>query len=271
MTKFNMLQILHYTFFQNALIWWILIAFISSILWVFIVMRKEANVTHSISNFLFLWIAVSLLLHWNYYLFAFLFWIIWSLLIFFIEKTHFITKESSKEIISQAWIAGGIFCISFLNNLTLDINNFLFWSILFVNKTDIIILSCLFIICYILFFAFSKNFLSVIINEDMAKSKWIKTNIYNLWFLVFLSIFIWISIKIFWIMLIWAFLIIPANTAKVLSKSIKSVFIISGILSVFSVIFWLFLSYFLWASSGATIVLILIFLFFLSLIWKKIN
>jgi zinc transport system permease protein len=264
------MTILHYTFFQNALIWWILIALISSILWVFIVMRKEANITHSISNFLFLWIAVSLLLHWNYYLFAFLSWIIWSLLIYFIEKTNFITKESSKEIISQAWIAGGIFCISFLNNLTLDINNFLFWSILFINKTDIIILSILFIILYSLFFLFSRKFLSIVINEEMAKSKWIKTDFYNLWFLIFLSIFIWISIKIFWIMLIWAFLVIPSNTAKILSKSIKNVFVVSIILSIFSVIFWLFLSYFLESSSGATIVLILILCFLMSLVWKKI-
>lgn len=265
-----MLEILKYSFFQNALIWWILIALISSILWVFIVMRREANVTHSISNFLFLWIAVSLLLHWNYYLFAFLFWIIWSLLIFFIERTKFITNESSKEIISQAWIAGWIFCISFLNNLTLDINNFLFWSILFVNKTDIIILGVLFIVIYSLFFIFSNKFLSIIINEEMAKSKWVKTDFYNLWFLIFLSIFIWISIKIFWIMLIWAFLVIPANTAKILSKSVKNVFVVSTILSIFSVVSWLFLSYFLWTSSGATIVLILILCFLVSLIWKKI-
>jgi ABC-type Mn2+/Zn2+ transport system permease subunit len=36
------------------------------------------------------------------------------------------------------------------------------------------------------------------------------------------------------------------------------------------VVSWLFLSYFLWTSSGATIVLILILCFLVSLIWKKI-
>lgn len=265
------MQIFNYPFFQNALIWWTLIALISSILWVFIIMRKEANITHSISNFLFLWIAVSLLLHWNYYLFAFLFWIIWSLLIYFIEQTNFINKESSKEIIAQSWIAGGIFAISFLKNLTLDINNLLFWSILFINKTDLLILLSLLVLVYILYFIFSRKFLSVIINEDIAKSKWIKTSLYNLGFLILLSIFVWISIKIFWIMLIWAFLVIPSNTAKILSNNLKKVFIISGILSVFSVIVWLFLSYFLWASSWATIILILILLFFVSLVWKKVR
>lgn len=263
-----MLEILKYDFFQNALIWWILISLISSVLWVFIVMRKEANITHSISNFLFLGISISLLLDWNYYIFAFIFWIIWSIAIYTIEKTNFITKESTKEIISQAWIAGAIFTIWFLDKLTLDINNFLFWNILFINMYDIYLMFFLLIIMYCLFFKFWKNFISIIINSDIAKSKWIKINFYNLFFLIFLSIFIWISIKIFWIMLIWAFLVIPANIWKILWNSIKSVFLYSGLVSIFSVVLWLFSSYFIWTSSSATIVLILILIFSFSLINK---
>lgn len=264
-----MFEILQYSFFQKAIIGWILISLIASILGIFIVMRKEANVTHSISNFLFLWVAVSLLFNWDYYFFSFLFWIIWSLLIFFIEKTRFITKESTKEIISQIWIAWWIFVTWFLWNLTLDINNFLFGSILFINNTDLIILSILLFILYVLFYFYWKKFLSIIINEDLAKTRWINVNVYNLFFLIFLSIFISISIKIFWILLIWAFLIIPSNISKVISPNLKLSFFISSLISVFSVVFWLFASYFLNTSSWATIVLILIMFFIISLFLKR--
>ena len=264
-----MLEILKYSFFQNAIIWWVLISLIASVLGIFIVMRKEANVTHSISNFLFLWIAVSLLLNWNYYLFSFLFGIIWGFLIFFIEKTKFITKESTKEIISQAWIAGGIFTIWFLWNLTLDINNFLFWSILFINRSDLIILSVLLVLMYLALCLFWKNFLWVIINEDIAKTRWLKVDIYNLLFLIFLSVFISLSIKIFWILLIWAFLIIPANISKIISPNFKLIFLISSLFSILSVIMGLFISYYLDTSSGATIVLLLIIFFVLSIIIRK--
>jgi len=266
-----MLEILQYSFFQKAIIWWVLISLIASILWIFIVMRKEANVTHSISNFLFLWIAVSLLFSWDYYLFAFLFWIIWSFLIFFIEKTRFITKESTKEIISQAWIAGWIFTIWLIWNLSLDINNFLFWSILFINKTDILILSILLFVLYVFFFLFWKRFLSIIINEDLALSRWLRVDIYNIFFLIFLSIFIAISIKIFGLLLIWAFLIIPANISKILSPNLKISFVFSSLISIFSVIIWLYIWYFFETSSGASIVLILILFFLFSLIYKKLR
>jgi ABC-type Mn2+/Zn2+ transport system permease subunit len=264
-----MLEILKYSFFQKALIWWILISLISGIIGVFIVMRKEANITHSISNFLFLWIATSLFFSWNYYFFAFLFWIIWSLLIYLVESTKFVTKESTKEIISQSWMALWIFVIWFLQNLTLDINNFLFWSILFISNIDIYIITVLLFILYILFFYFWKNFLAIIINEDIARTRWLKINLYNLIFLLFLSLFIWVSIKIFWILLIWAFLVIPANIWKILWNSIKSVFILSVIFSLLSVIIGLFVSHLLWTSSSSSIVLFLILSFFGSILYRK--
>ncbi|NVP17992.1 metal ABC transporter permease [Candidatus Gracilibacteria bacterium] len=266
-----MFEILQYNFFQNALLSGIIISLIASILGVFIVMRKEANITHSIANFLFLGVAVSLLMNKDYYLFAFIFAIIGSFLIYFIEKTKYITSESTKEIISQAGIAGGIFTLGFIGNLTLDINNFLFGNILFINKSDLIILSIFAIIIYILFFIFKDKFLSIIINEDIAKSIGINTSIYNISFLIILSLFIAISIKMFGIMLIGAFLIIPVNTAKIVSNSLKKVFICSLIFSILSVIIGLFSSYFLGTSSSATIVLILIIFFIMALINKRVR
>jgi len=265
-----MLDILRYDFFQNALIWWILISLLSWILWVLVVMRKEANITHSISNFLFLWVTVSLFFSWNYYFYAFLFWIIGSLIIFFLEKTNLITRESTKEIISQIWMSLAIFMIWFLQNLSLDINNFLFWSILFINNYDLIIVSVLVFVWYTLLYFYWRKFLAIIINEDISRSMWIRVNYYNLFFLVFLSVFLWVSIKIFWILLIWAFLVIPSNIWKIFWNSIKKVFFISVCSSLFSVIFGLFLSYYLWTSTSSTIVLTLLFIFFVWVAFKKI-
>lgn len=264
-----MLQILQYTFFQNALISGILLACISALLWVFIVMRKEANITHSIANFLFLGIAISLLLEGNYYVFAFLFGILWSLLIFFIEKTGIITKESTKEIISQAGLAGAIFALGFLKHLSLDINNYLFGSILMVDKNDILMIFIFLLVIVLLFALFGKKFLSIIINEDIAKSRGVKVNLYNFWFLFLVSIFVALAIKIFGILLIWAFLVIPANTAKIIWKNTKWVFILSLCISCFAVVFGLFAGHFLDTSAGASIVLLLIFMFILSLIFGR--
>ncbi len=264
-----MFDILTYDFFQYALIWGLLVSIIASFFWVFIVMRKEANITHSIANIIFLWVSVSIFISSNYYLFAFLFAIIASFLIFYVEKTNFITKESTKEIISQFWIAWWIFILSFLEYLQVDINTFLFWNILFINLVDLILLVLLCLFTCAIFYFFHKNFLSIIISKDIAISSWLKIDYYNIIFLFSLSIFIWLSIKIFWILLIWAFLIIPPNISKVLSKSLKQVFMLSILISIFSVIIWLWSSYAIWTSTWSTIVLILILIFIISLLYKK--
>lgn len=264
-----MLDILHYSFFQNALISGILLALISSILGVFIVMRKEANIAHSISNTLFLWIALSLLFSGNYYVFAFLFAILGSLAIFFIEKTQFITKEATKEIISQGGMAGAIFSLGFLHHLSLDINSYLFGSILMVEKNDIYMIVGLLVFVIFLLSLFWKKFLSIIINQDIAKSSGLPVDIYNFSFLLFVSLFIALSIKIFGILLIWAFLVIPANIAKVLGKNLKQVFVLSALFSVISVIIGLFSAHFLDTSAGASIVLVLLAVFIFSLIFRK--
>ncbi|MBS9775141.1 metal ABC transporter permease [Candidatus Gracilibacteria bacterium] len=264
-----MFEILSYSFFQKALISGILLSIISSILGVFIVLRKEANITHSISHFLFLGIALSLLCSGNYYFFAGIFALFASCAIFFIEKTSLITKESTKEIISQGGIAGAIFALSFLNNLTLDINSFLFGSILLVQDFDIFMIGIFLVIILGFFIFFGRKFLSIIINQDIAKSMGTRTEYYNFIFLILVSIFIALSIKVFGILLIGAFLVIPTNTAKIVASSLKQVFMFSLIFSLLGVIIGLFSSHLLDTSSGATIVLVLICFFIGSLFFQK--
>lgn len=265
-----MLDILQYSFFQNAVAWWLLISLIAWFFWVFVIMRKESNITHSISNFLFLGIALSLLLQWNYYLYSFIFAIIASLLIYFLENTRLITNESSKELISQWGIAGWIFTLSLIPTLQLDINSLLFGSILSITHTDLWMVGAFAIIFLITLSVFGKQFLAVTLNQSIAKTKWINISVYNFWFLLLLSIFIALSIKIFWILLIWAFLVIPANSSKIVSNNLKQMFILSVIFSVAWLMIWLLSSYYLETSTWATIVLSLLIIFIIALLKKRL-
>lgn len=232
-------------------------------------MRKEANISHSISHFLFFWMALSLLFQGNYYVYAIIFGLFASLLIYFIERGSLVTKESSKEMISQLWMAAGIVVIGLLDGLTLDVNQLLFWNILFVTLFDIYLLLGLFIFILTMSIIFGRNFLSIIIHPGIARSQGKRVWVYQLSFLVILSLFIAFSIKIFGILLVGAFLVVPANIAKQLAPSLKKVFIYTGLLSVFAVIAWLLISYYAETSSGATIVLLLMSIFLWVFSWKN--
>lgn len=265
-----MLEILQYSFFTNALIWWNLIAIIRSIIWVFVIIRREVQISHTISNRVLAGIAIWLFLWINYEIS----WIIWALIIaiiiFFLNKSKIFTSDSSMELIAQIMMWISIFLISYLSYLKIDITSLLFWNILAITKNDLIYLSIIFIVSILFFSFFSKKILALSISEELAKTKNINSNFYNISFLILTSIIIALSIKIFWILLIWAFLILPSNIAKTLAKSIKWVFIIAIISAVISLNLWLFSSYYLNSSSWATIVLFLTIILIIWVIYKKI-
>lgn len=121
------------------------------------------------------------------------------------------------------------------------------------------------------FFFFGKKFLRVIINEDIAKSQGMPTDWYNFLFLLFLSLFIAVSIKMFGIMLIGAFLIIPPNIAKILATSLRQVFFLTGMLALSALLVGLFGSYLLDTSTSSGIVLVLICFFLIALFWRNIR
>jgi len=264
-----MFEILSYPFFQNALIAGVFVSLIAGFLGPLVVMRKEPNITHAIANILFLWIVVSFFFSGNYYLFGIISAICGIIFLTLIEKYSSTSRESSKEILAQIWLAGGIFLVGFLGNLQLDIFNFLFGNILFVKFSDIYLLSGLLFCTAVWSFFFGKKILRVILSPEIAKSQWLKVWVYNFFYLLFLSLFIAFSVKIFWVMLLWAFLVFPANIWKNISKNILGVFVISLITSLFAVISGLFASYYFDSSAGASIVLILALMLIISLFLRR--
>lgn len=266
-----MFEILSFPFFQNALIAWVLVSLIAGSLWSLVVLRREPNITHAISNILFLGIVISFFFSWDYYFFWILFAFLSVVLLTFLEKYSNISRESSKEIISQIGLAAGIFFVGLLWNLQIDIFNFLFGNILFVTKNDIIFLISTLILWAIFALFFRKKIISISLSPDIAKSQGVNVSLYEFWYLLYLSLFIAFSVKIFWVMLLWAFLVLPANIWKSLSNSLKWVFLIATIISIVSVILWLFTSYYFDTSAWATIVVILGVFFFLSLFKKNIS
>lgn len=265
-----MFEILSYWFFQKALIAWILVSLVSGLLGTLVVLRREPNITHSISYMLFFGIIISFFFSWNYYIFWVLFAILWVWLIYFLERFSATSSESSKEIIAHIGLAGWIFWVWLLWNLQLDVFNFLFGNILFVQWIDIYLLAWMIFTWIILWFFFGKKIIRITLSREIARSQWIKVWIYEFWYLLYLALFIAFAIKIFGVLLLGAFLVLPGNIWKTLAQKFYHVFIIATIVSIVSVIIWLFVSYFFDTSAWASVVLILALMLAASIFIRKI-
>ena len=144
------MDILSYSFFQNALIAWFFIA---------------VQIGHTIANASFLGVILWLILQVSWEITAIITAIIAAIWVYFLEKTKKITSDSILEYISQISMALGIFLLSFLPGLKVDIFSFLFWNILAVNTVDIYISGILFIIIAIYFFFLWKIFSEYCLSE----------------------------------------------------------------------------------------------------------
>ena len=263
------MEILSYSFFQNALIAWFFIAISSALIWNYIVIRREVQIGHTIANASFLGIILWLILQVSWEITAIITAILAAIWVYCLEKTKKITSDSILEYISQISMALGIFLLSFLPGLKVDIFSFLFWNILAVNTTDIYTTWILFIVISVYFFFLWKILLWNSLSYEISKATQKYWELANISFLILTSLLIAISIKIFWILLIWAFLVLPANIWKLAWNSFKQMRNISLISSLSSVVLWLFWSYYFDASPWATIVLILwIWVIIAAIVWK---
>jgi len=107
------------------------------------------------------------------------------------------------------------------------------------------------------------------ISEDLAKSEGIKIKKENLIYLLSIAAMVALGVKIVGTLLVGALVIIPAATARNLSKNLKEYSLGSIIFGIFSCLFGSLLFKITYFPAGPLIILISTLFFLISLIFKR--
>jgi zinc transport system permease protein len=116
---------------------------------------------------------------------------------------------------------------------------------------------------------FYWDLFSATFDEEYAKTTGVKTNFINILLTLLTAITVVLSVKVVGVMLVSALLILPAVTALQLAKGFRPAMILSGVISLVSVLLGITLSFYLDLPAGATIVLVNAVIFSLVLLYKK--
>jgi zinc transport system permease protein len=116
---------------------------------------------------------------------------------------------------------------------------------------------------------FLKPFLQITFNRDLARVEGINVRLFEYLLFLIIAVVITVSLKIIGIILVTSLLIVPAASAKNIASSMKKLFVLSCAFGVISGVVGLIASVFLNTSSGATIVLVSIGIFFLTMIKRS--
>ena len=193
-----------------------------------------------------------------------------ALLLGFIIKNTDIGEDTSIGIIFSSLFALGFVLISVLD-VSINLEDLLFGQILAVSSFDVAVIFALFLIVLSILFIFFKQILFYSFDPIGAEVRNLNVSFLNYLFLIILSLSIVGSLQTVGIVLVLSMLLIPAASAKLVSKTFISSIRISALFGGIASVSGLYLSYYFNLPSGPTMSLVASGLFVFSFIFKKGN
>ena len=193
-----------------------------------------------------------------------------ALLLGFIIKNTDIGEDTSIGIIFSSFFALGFVLISVLD-VSINLEDLLFGQILAVSSFDVAVIFALFLTVLSILFIFFKQILFYSFDPIGAEVRNLNVSFLNYLFLIILSLSIVGSLQTVGIVLVLSMLLIPAASAKLVSKTFISSIRISGLFGGIASVSGLYLSYYFNLPSGPTMSLVASGLFVFSFIFKKVN
>lgn len=193
-----------------------------------------------------------------------------ALFLGFVIKNTNIGEDTSIGIIFSSFFALGFILIALLD-VSINLEDLLFGQILAVSNFDVIIIFILFIIVATIFTVFYKQLLFYSFDPVGAQIRGLNTSFLNYLFLIMLSLAIIGSLQTVGIILVLSMLIIPAASAKLVTKSFNRSILIGVIFGVIASVSGLLLSYYFNLPSGPSMSLVATGIFILSFIVSKLR
>jgi zinc transport system permease protein len=249
------LEVLEFGFIQRALIAGIAVAITSSVVGLFLVLRRNSLFGDALSHAAFGGIAIGLATNiyplWTGLTLS----ILGAVGITKLRQSTNIPADATVAILLSSGLALGILLISVSGGFTLDLFSFLFGSIMVVSIEDTLaILAMTGIILSIIILLYRK-LMYITFDEEQARVSGLPISKLNYLFIILASVAVIVSMRLVGILLVSSLLVIPNVTALLFNKGFKKTALISVSISIFSVVMGIAISYAVNLAPAGTIVI----------------
>lgn len=265
-----MLDIFQYDFIIRGLEAGVIVAFIAPLIGIFLVLRRYSLIADTLSHVSLAGVAMAFLFGWNPIVTTMGVTVLSSVGIERLRNTKYVYGESALAIFLSGGLALATILLSLGKGFNSNLLNYLFGSIVTVTSNDVFTIAILAIIILILLVIFYKELVYITFDEESAKVSGLPVRFINTLFIMLVALTVSLAIPIIGILLITALIVIPVLSALQLRKSFIKTIIYSELISIFSVVAGIFISFYFNLSTGGTIVLFMISIFLIILFCKKI-
>lgn len=262
-------QWLSHNFMKNALLAILIVTPLFGILSTMVVSNKMSFFADSLGHGAFTGIALGILLGgldpmWG----ATLFSVCFAIAITVIKNKGTSSTDTIIGVFSSSAIALGLVLMSFSSSLS-KFSSYLVGDLLSISTGEIVLLLIVFIIVIILWYLIFNKLLITSLNTSLANSRGINTLLIEIIFTCTIAVIVTLTVRWVGLLIINSLLVLPAAAARNISKNVRQYHLFSVLIAIFSGITGLITSYYLNTVTGATIVLISSFIFFITLILRR--
>ncbi len=264
-------EFLSFSFMKNAFIAILLITPLLGLTGTMIVNNKMSFFSDALGHSAMTGIAIGVMVGIDNYIVSMMgFAVIFALCISTIINSSVSSSDTIIGVFSSVGMALGIVILSMNGNFS-KYSNYLIGDILSIKPSEIFNLLIILIFVLVIWALCFNHLMLSSINVDLAYSKGINVKFYKNLFAVLIALIVTVSIKWVGILIINSLLVLPAASARNISKSMKSYHIYSILFSLVSGIAGLIISYYVGTSAGGTIVLISALIFFITFFMRSLS
>ena len=263
------MEILHYTFMQNALIAGILVSLAAGIIGSLIVVNRLVFLTGGVAHSSYGGIGLAIYFGLPIFLGASLFTVGTALLLAWLT---FKKRHLSDTYIGLIWAVGmavGVIFVDMTPGYNVDLMSYLFGSILAVERGDLWFMGGLLAVVLLVVHRWYREFLAISYDSDYAALRGIPTGRFYTLLLILSALTVVVAIKVVGLILVIALMTIPTHIASHRSSTLYGMMMLSALLAATFTLLGLWISYRYDLTSGACIILVAASGLVLESLWRS--
>ena len=265
-----MIDILQYTFFQNALIGSLMASILCGFIGTYIVTRRLVFISGGITHASFGGIGLGVYFGINPIFSGMLFSVLSAFGIQWISHHGDIREDSAIAVFWTLGMSIGIICCFLSPGFMPDLPSFLFGSILTINTADLILLGVMAVVATGVFAFFLRPIQSVAFDSLFARSQHLPVSFIEYFMMALIAMTIVSTLRMVGIVLAISLLTIPQMTANLFSYSYRRIILLSILIGWIDCQAGLAISYELNVPSGAAIIFVSIIIYILCKTIKSV-
>ncbi len=263
------MEIFSYDFMVRALVVGVMIALVAALIGVPLVLRRSSMIGDGLSHAAFGAFAVALMVGVLPTVLALIIVLIAAFGILWLSRRRQVYSDAMIAVLSVSSLAIGVLAISLAGGVNIDLNSYLFGSILAVGSADVIMSLVLAVTVVILYIVFFQKIFAVTFDAEFARSVGVRVGFYDAIFAMICAVVVVIGMKLLGALLISGLIIFPALTAMRLTKSFKCAIIVGCIVAVVAFLIGLVLSYLLALPTGATVIVVNLVIWLFAVVFNR--